>query len=159
MQPTHLGKLLQQFLREDLLRQAEQGKNLDFYWYGRFCLKAALQDDDLPLLTQRTLEAFQDALSDHCQDHSLSLAQALARPDVDALIWETAESCVPHQTGVLQTLYYLYDDVFEAIYDDIGEYFISAPNELAECLLCYLKRELETFCAQLQQELQASAPS
>lgn len=159
MTPTDIGKILHQYMAADLQRQAARGKSIDFFWYGKFCLQAALAEDDLPLLTQRAIDALYDELLNLCKDQEIHLQQALQGTEVDTLIWETAEIHTPHHRLTVNTLHYLYSQEMGDIYNEGDDYFISGENQLEECIHYYLKQELEAFCLRLQQDLDPASPS
>lgn len=152
MKTPNLGNVLYQYLGYDLAKN----KEIDFFWYGRLCLQASLEGNDLPLLVQASIEELQTEMLQLCQERQINLAECLKLDEVNDLIWEVADRQTPEHRQTVQTLHFLYNKEFEEIFDSEDDYFISGKNQLEECLHYYLKREMERFCPQLIQDSTAS---
>lgn len=156
MKTPNLGNVLYLYLGEDLAKQQTRGTEIDFYWYGRFCLKASLKDDDLPLLVQASIEELQAEIVQLCQERQINWIDCINLDEMNDLIWEVADRQTPEHRKTVETLHFLYSKEFDEIFASEDDYFISGKDQLQECIHFYLKREMETFCQQLIQESTAS---
>lgn len=139
MNPEKTCKLLLTRLTEDIAQLDRHAPN--FSWYAELCLRAALYDDDLPLLVDIAWDTFKERMCELCEDKQLSWAEAFDEQGYD-LIWEVADQHTPMLHWIIRSLYYLYSDELEEAYSNAGIYSTPPDNYQQVCICLYIEQEL-----------------